>query len=225
MKLVFYSGGHASDNLALDKNLISLVDKKKIRLTFIPSCSYHSNEDYQEVIEQFKAHGVKKFLKLNIDQNFSETLKKAAFDSDIIHLGGGNTYYFLKHLKKTGLLKELRSWVKNGGILTGLSAGAIMMTKKIETAGFPSFDKDENEEDLKNLSAMQLVDFEFFPHYKNSKRYDEELSKYSESLNVPIYACPDGSGIMVVGDEMRFIGRAACFFQGKKHFVNKINVA
>ena len=221
MKLVFYGGGNASENINLDKNLFYLIDKKNPSLTFIPSCSYGSNEYYCEIIEQYQVHGVKKFLKFNIDQAYSNTLKKVAFNSDIIYLGGGNTYYFLKYLRKTGLLKELKAYVRNGGVLVGLSAGAIMMTNNIETAGFPSFDRDDNDENLKNLTSLQLVDFAFFPHYKNSKRYDEELSQYSGSVDNPIYACPDGSGIIVNDNEVRFIGKTACFFQSKKHFVNK----
>ena len=67
----------------------------------------------------------------------------------------------VKSLEKTGLLKELKAWVRNGGVLTGVSAGAIIMTKNIETAAFPSFDCDENEDNVKNLAGLQLVDFEF----------------------------------------------------------------
>ena len=221
MKLVLYSGGFASENEKLDSKLIKLADKRDLSLTFIPSCSYHSNEDYLEIIDQYKPFGIKKFLKFNIDQHFSDTFKRFAFTSDIIHLGGGNTFYFLKYLRKKGLLNELKEWVKNGGILAGLSAGAIMMTNKIDTAGFPSFDRDENDENVKNLKALQLVDFEFFPHYKNSKRYDQELQKYSENLSCPLYACPDGSGIIVNEDEMSFIGKTFCFHNGKKYLVNK----
>ncbi len=226
MNLVFYSGGHAYENTQLDKNMLSLFDqkdseRKNLRFTFIPSCSYHGTEDFNEIIDHYKPLGIKKFLQFNVDQEFNSTMKKNVFRSDIIYLGGGNTYYFLKHLRRTGLLKELREWAQKGGILTGMSAGAIMMTKKIDTAGFPSFDKDENEENVKNLAAMQLVDFEFFPHYKNSKRYDNELINYSKSLEIPLYACPDGSGIMLIGDEIRFVGKTICFFNGKKYSLNK----
>lgn len=221
MRLVLYSGGEREDNYQLDKNLLLFFNKKNIRLTFIPSCSYHSNEDYLQVVEQYKPYGIKKIMQLNIDQEFSATIKKTAFESDIIHLGGGNTFYFLKYLRKTGLLAEIRAWVKNGGVLTGLSAGAILMTNRIETASFPAFDRDENDEDIKNLAALQLVDFDFFPHYRNSARYDIELLEHSVNSERPVYACPDGSGIVVSDDEMRFVGRVACFFNGKKYFLNK----
>lgn len=221
MKLVFYSGGDQLDNKQLDRALLSLSEKKSPKLAFIPSCHFHGGEDFNEVIDHFKPLGIKRFIKWEVDTNYAQVMRREVFNSDIIYLGGGNTYYFLKHLRKHGLLKELRSWVKNGGILCGLSAGAIIMTMNIDTAGFPSFDKDENEDNMKNLSAMDLVDFSFFPHYKNSKRYDQELSKYSSKINSPLYACPDGSGIVINGKEFKVVGKTACFFQGKKFFVNK----
>jgi dipeptidase E len=217
MKLVFYSGGDENENTNLDKQLLELCSKSKnIQMAFIPSQSYLSDQEFLDFIDQYKKFGVKKFLKLDIDQKFSEALKFAILNSDIIHLGGGNTYYFLKHLKKSGMLKALVDWVQAGGVLSGLSAGAIMMTPNISTAGFPSFDKDDNDEGMKNLKSMNFVNFEFFPHYKNSKRYDNELISYSEEHNRPVYACKDGEGVVLAGDELRFLGKPTCFYQGKK---------
>ena len=221
MRLVFYSGGHAHENHELDGTLLDICSKKDITLTFIPSCSFMARQEYGEFVEQYKKYKIKKIIKFDIDQDYSESLKRAALNADIIHLGGGNTYYFLKNLRKQNLLSKLKARVKEGCILTGLSAGAIIMTKNINTAGFPEFDRDENEEDIKNLKAMDLVNFEFFPHYKNSKRYDQELKKHSEKIDHPLYACPDGSGIVVLDKEIRFIGKTACFYQGKKVFLNR----
>lgn len=221
MKLIFYSGGFPQENKKLDNKLIEFIDKEDIKLTFIPSSYIGSSEEYLEIIDQYASYGIKKILKLNIDQPFSQTLKRMAFESDIIHLGGGNTYYFLKHLKKIGLFKDLKDFVSRGGILTGLSAGAIIMTNSIDTAGFPSFDKDDNDESIKNLKGLNLVNFEFFPHYKNSKRYDTELIHYSKQSVYPIYACPDGSGITVNHDEISFIGKTICFHRGHKYYLMK----
>ncbi len=221
MKLVFYSGGFPEENENLDKELIKLFQKEKLSLTFIPSSSEGASEEYHELIEQYSPLGIQSILKLNIDQPFSDTMKKIAFKSDIIHLGGGNTFYFLKQLRKNNLIAELKEFVNRGGVLTGLSAGAIIMTNNVSTAGFPSFDRDENDENIKNLKGMDLVPFEFFPHYRNSKRYDKELLDYSNITSKPIYACPDGSGIFYFKNEIRFLGKTVCFHKGQKHHVMK----
>ncbi|MBD63862.1 MAG: hypothetical protein CME62_01535 [Halobacteriovoraceae bacterium] len=221
MNLVFYSGGEAEENLSLDKRLLSLKGKRPLTLTLIPAGSYFAEEYYQDIVEQYGPLGVSRILLFNIDQAFSEAFKRAVLRSDIIHLGGGNTFYFLKHLRRSGMLKELKEWVLGGGVLTGLSAGAIVMTKTIHTASFPDFDRDDNDENLKNLSAMGLVDFEVFPHYKNSRRYDKELMKYSLEKEGPIYALPDGSGIVLTDEELSFVGRSFCFLAGKKYSIHK----
>jgi dipeptidase E len=215
MNLIFY-GGDSEENALIDQVMLQLTGKENPVITYIPSCSYLSDIDFRDFVEQFDHFGVNQFINFPIDKPFSPILKEQVLKSDVIHLSGGNTYYFLYHLRKTGFLDDLKNYVKNDGILTGLSAGAIIMTPNINTAGFPEFDCDENDEDLKSFKSMGLVDFEFFPHYRNSKRYDEELISYSKSNKNPLYACPDGSGIVVKNDSVEFFGKAFCFHKGKK---------
>lgn len=220
MRLVFYSGGYDFENTTLDRHLIDLVPTQFPQITYIPSCSYLCDSDFQDFIKQYQRFNIHNIINFPIDLPFTDVLKNEVLKSDIIHLSGGNTFYFLKHLRKTGMLSELKKFVKRGGVLTGLSAGAIIMTKSIETAAFPHFDRDENDENLRNYTGMELVNFEFFPHYKNSKRYDCEILDYSRNVNFPIYACPDGSGIVVKNEKISFIGKTYCFLKGKKFIVN-----
>lgn len=220
MKLVLYGGGDEDDNLELDLQTIKLAGKKEPLITFIPSCSYESELYFNEFVDQYSRYGVNRFIHFPIDVPFDNTLMNEVFNSDIIHLDGGNTYYFLKHLRKSGMIKKLKEFVAGGGVLTGLSAGAIIMTSHITTAGFPDFDKDENDERITNFKGMNLVRFEFFPHYRSSKRYDKDLIAHSKKIDFPIYACPDGSGIIVEDHSLKFQGRAYCFFQGKKMMIN-----
>ncbi|WP_199621429.1 Type 1 glutamine amidotransferase-like domain-containing protein [Paenibacillus alkalitolerans] len=81
------------------------------------------------------------------------------FDYDAIHLSGGNTFYFLSLLKKRNTMEMLRAYVNKGGILIGVSAGSILMTKTIGFAGY-GVDGDRN---------VVYVDFEFLPHWDGSE--------------------------------------------------------
>ncbi|ATH08530.1 hypothetical protein BIY24_11385 [Halobacteriovorax marinus] len=220
MKLVFYSGGDRDDNFELDQIALNLTNKARPKMAFIPSWSYESEYDFKEFVNQYSRHGVTQFLHFPIDIPYDEILLKEVLKSDIIHLDGGNTYYFLKYLRKSGMMRHLKEFVAKGGVLTGLSAGGILMTPRIETAGFPEFDRDDNDVRISNFKAMNLVRFEFFPHYKNSKRYDDDLIKYSKSLNIPLYALPDGSGIIIEDHSIKFHGPCYCFFKGQKMIIN-----
>jgi len=220
VKLVFYSGGDEKENHELDFECLKLIDSPSPTLTYIPSSSYDGENEFRDFVEHYRAFGVTRFLYFPVDVPQDKVLLSEVFGSDLIHLGGGNTYYFLKYLRLRGLLPFLREFALSGGVLSGLSAGAILMTPNIHTASYPHFDRDENEEQIKNFKAMNLVKFEFFPHYRNSSRYDKELLRASRKGLWPLFALPDGSGIVREEDKMTFIGRAWCFHNGVKTLLN-----
>lgn len=220
MKLVFYSGGNDKDNLKLDKNFVELIGKKNPVVTFIPSSSYLSEMEFKVFVKHYSKFRISRFIHFPVDVPFDRVLLQEVMRSDAIHMAGGNTFYFLNSLRKAKLLKELKMFVERGGVLTGLSAGAIMMTENIEMAGYPEFDRDENQVGLKNLSSLGLVDFAFFPHFKNSSRYDAAFKKYSKLKKKVLYACPDGSGIVVNDRELRFVGKTFAYSDGHKFSLN-----
>ena len=220
MRLVFFSGGDERENRDLDFECLKLIDSGSPVFTFVPSSSYDGESEFRDFVEQYKGFGVDRFLYFPIDIPQDRVLLSEVFSCDLIFLGGGNTYYFLKYLRLRGLLPFFKEFALGGGVLAGLSAGAILMTPNINTAGYPQFDRDENEEEVKNFNAMNLVKFEFFPHYKNSARYDKVLLRESRKTAFPLFALPDGSGIIKDGDNMTFVGRAWCFHRGVKTLLN-----
>ena len=82
--------------------------------------------------------------------------------------------------------------MEQGGILIGISAGS----------------SDENLVGIEDKSSLGLVDFEFMPHWSedDSIKYLELLKDYSKSQNTIVYACADSDGIVIDGDEIKFIG-------------------
>ncbi|MDO9184006.1 MAG: Type 1 glutamine amidotransferase-like domain-containing protein [Bacteriovorax sp.] len=216
MKLVLYSGGDEEGNRFLNLRALELTHVTSPKLTFIPSSSHDAEDDFRFFVDEFSEFGIQRFMLFCVDTPYTKTILQEVLKSDLIFLGGGNTFYFLKHLKKAGMFEHFKKFLKRGGVLCGLSAGAIVFTPHVHTASFPHFDRDDNPFDMKNLSAMRLVNFEFFPHYKNSKRYDAELLRHSKKSKRPLYACPDGGGIIVEGDQITFSGKCSQFYQGKK---------
>jgi dipeptidase E len=216
MKIVLYSGGSEEENRFLNKRALRLTEKADPKLTFIPSSSIDADVDFQYFVSEFSRFGVNRFMYFCVDIPFTNTMLKEVLKSDLIFLGGGNTFYFLKHLRSSGMFTHFEKFLKRGGVLCGLSAGAIVLTPHVHTASFPHFDRDENPFAMKNLNAARFVNFEFFPHYKNSKRYENEMLHYSKKTNIPLYAIADGGGIIVEDDQISFSGKCYEFYQGKK---------
>ena len=215
MKLILYSGGSDEENSELDKRLKLLLPKNPL-VTYIPASSFESEIYFRQYVDRFKRYGIKKFLHFPVDIPTDPVLEEEVWKSDLIHLDGGNTYYFLASLRKKKLLGKLREFVQRGGVLSGESAGSILQTPNISMAGIPKFDCDDNDVRLKNLTSFCLVPFEFAPHFINSKRYHSAYKSYTKKTARRLYACRDGAGIIVEGENISFIGDVFCFFKGKK---------
>jgi dipeptidase E len=216
MNLVLYSGGAPRSNRVLSQEVSKLLAKAdEPVISFIPSDERDMEEDFEDFKAQFGS-GRFQFRLVPIHRPMSPKRMKELLSSEAIFLGGGNTFYFLQMLRARGLLRRLKTYVKRGGVLMGLSAGSILMTPSIKTASVPSLDADDNYVGLKNLKAMSLVPFEFSPHYVPSREVDAELREYSASIDYPIYAAKDGGGIVVKNGKIRRIGDVAVFRRGRK---------
>jgi dipeptidase E len=223
MRLVLYSGGQSRENQVLHRALYELClgetrrPRKRVQLTYVPFCSDDSETYYKRIVRRYRSYGFTDFHCLPVDRPVKSRDLVRALRSDVIYLAGGNTFYFLKHLKSSGMDQELTKFVRRGGVLAGLSAGALILTPSIHLAGIPRFDADENEVGLKDLRALALTQFEFSPHYGASRRRDEALLRYSKRTRHPIFACTDGGGIVVNEDILSAYGRTFVFYRGIKY--------
>jgi len=193
-------------------------------MTYMPYTIAGALPFYRRFERRYRAFGATRFACVAADDPrlagnraaWSAAARKIA-GSDIVYLAGGNTYHFLAHLRRSGLLLELGRFAARGGVVAGLSAGALILTPHIALAGYPPFDRDSNDVGLRpaQCKGLGLVGFEFFPHYRRSTRYRESLRAYSRRSRGPVYACPDGSGIVVEGDRFTAHGEVWQFRSGQ----------
>lgn len=130
----------------------------------------------------------------DLSDKFNDNDLKSVLKFKVMHLSGGNTYQFLKYIRERNFELIIKEFVANGGLLIGVSAGAILMTPTIaisETAN------DTNESDLKDLNGLNFVPFEIYPHFKNTQDEIDKITKYSENSDFSIYILDDSSGIFV----------------------------
>lgn len=225
MGLWLYSSGDGEDNLDTDVELLSAVGGRSSRLTFIPTQTVDVSESeveyyYGEFRDRFAMHGYRNVGKLALDRPLGPGELERAVDSELLYLSGGNTFYFLDLLRRTGFGEVLRRRVESGLPLAGHSAGAIVMTPSIATASYPDDDRDDNDVGLTDFGALEFVSFEFFPHYEAKASYLQALQKASLSLDRPVYGVPDGSCIRVDRGQTTFFGPAFGFVKGTRFKVS-----
>jgi dipeptidase E len=220
MKLVLYSG-YDERNTALDEHLVRMIGKARPRITYIPAMSSDAESEFEFFCENFGKYGFYDITVFHVDKPYSIHQAKAALNADMIYLSGGNTFHFLKAIRLNGFDKMLKTYAKRGGVIAGLSAGAILLTPSIATASYPEFDCDDNWVGLKDLKALGLAPFEFFPHFTAAREYNAELLLQSKKIKWPIYGAFDGSGIIIEDRKLIFIGSVTQFYRGQKFVINE----
>lgn len=222
LRLVLYSGGQERRNAQIHERLLEIAPRRSrrgIRMSYVPFCAEGADVFFRRFVRRYRSFGASHFECLPLDGargRGARELGKRLLASDVVYLAGGNTFTFLHHVRASGMLSVLRRFAANGGLLAGLSAGALLMTPHIGLAGYPDFDRDENEVGLRDLRALDLVPFEFFPHYRASARYRDAMLRYSRRSELPLYACRDGSGLVVEGDRFTAHGDVWLFDRGRE---------
>jgi dipeptidase E len=110
-----------------------------------------------------------------------------------LSITGGNVFALLHNLRKNGFDKIiLELFNKDNFIYSGFSAGAVIVTPDIRIAGCGhgwSFGYDENNVNIKDTRALNLVDFEILPHYTKADKTN--LTKYQEKYSVKVRQIAD----------------------------------
>ncbi len=213
-KLVLYSDQLQPDSEKIDRELIALVGKSNPTIGYIPSSARADPQRryYEERITYYARLGMTLSPFFGLDEAFDPLQLQVLFSCDAIHLSGGNTYYFLTWLQNRNMLAALRQYIANGGVLIGVSAGAILMGPNISTASLCGDEPPETEIDL---AALHLVDFVFVPHFGKGPSDLATLQTYARDCQVVVYACRDDEGIIVKNDQIKCVGDVTIIENGE----------
>lgn len=94
------------------------------------------------------------------------TLTQKIATCDFIFVGGGNTFYLLQEIKRSGLDDIIKAAVASGKPYIGTSAGSMIAAPDIAYGA--AMDAPEKAPQLKSTQALHLVDFYLLPHYGNA---------------------------------------------------------
>ncbi|CAG9607028.1 Type 1 glutamine amidotransferase-like domain-containing protein [Pseudoneobacillus rhizosphaerae] len=97
---------------------------------------------------------------------------------DVIYINGGNPFYLLYHLRKSGADLILKKMAQHNAVFVGVSAGAVIFGPNIEIVNF--FTPQMNNVNMKDLTAIGLTDKTIFPHYDREDVFPDHLGRSIE---------------------------------------------
>lgn len=220
MKLLLTSAAY-SKNKKIGEEFLKLVNKNpSIIKIFLVTTVTKKDKDWKWVkitISQLKKIGIKP-LNVFIFSLDRKIKKRDLRNIDVIYVCGGNTFVYLDRIKKTGLDKEIKKFVKNKGVYFGVSAGSYVICPTIEAATWKPADR--NIIGLKNLKGLNLVPFLITAHFE--EKYRKIIEKNVNKTKYPVIALNDKQAVLVKGKEIKIIGSEKKIIFNKKQKLGKL---
>ena len=190
------------------KDVVAIFEKFEGNLagktvTFIPTASV-----VEKVVFYVEA-GKKELVKLGLTVDELEISTATADEitdklekNDFIYITGGNVFFLLQELRRTGADKVIKEQVEVGKLYIGESAGSMIASPNIEYA--QDMDSVKKAPNLNTFEALSLVDFYPIPHHTNfpfKKAVEKIISKYEATLT--LYPISNKEAISVNGDDVK----------------------
>lgn len=125
-------------------------------------------------------------------------------NNDYIYVAGGNTFFLLQEMNRTGAGNLIKMQINAGKLFAGESAGAILLAPHI--AYSKETDNPLAAPQLNTYEALNIIDFYPVPHYKNpplQEAVDMVISKYGAEL--PLVPFSNSQAILIIGKEMQIV--------------------
>jgi cyanophycinase len=212
-KLFIIGGGERTDSM-----MNELVDLAGIRTEgyayILPMSSSEPDSSIMWTKEDFDVTGVKNVFGYNFKQG---ELPKPQIDSlrnaKLIYICGGDQSRFMAVVNNTPIMEAIHEAYRNGAVISGTSAGAAVMSKKMITgnqkkhpeseAGFTSMES-ENVEVTQGLGLLTTAIID--QHFIKRQRLNRLISVSIENPGELCVGIDESTAIIVDGDDATVTG-------------------
>jgi len=169
------------------------IDNKKV--AFIPTASLR--EGYTGYVgsarKLFNKLGAA-VTEIDISTEAYLTIQSVFEDADVIYFTGGNSFFLMNQLRKTGTDELLKKELAKGKLMIGESAGAIICAPTIQY--IEQMDEKPEDYSQEDDAGLDLIDFYVLPHYLTApfKFSDLNLCPINNRQGIVI----DGEGSKVI---------------------------
>lgn len=202
-RLILAGGGDATDSAPLDDALVRWLLRPNGTarpLLYLPIAwtagPYESCYAWiQSVFTPRGVHEITMWTEL-VGKTMADLVSFGA-----IYIGGGNTFKLLHHVRETGFDHVLAAYVRQGGIVYGGSAGAILLGEDIA----PCAHLDTNDVGLPTTTGLGLA--QGYAVWCHAVAADEAwIETYLHQHVHPVLALPERAGVMIQGEIMTAVG-------------------
>ncbi|MGB9663982.1 MAG: cyanophycinase [Ignavibacteria bacterium] len=185
--LVIIGGGNRTNDIM--KKIIELGGSNP-RVLIIPNASSEPLNTGERLKKEFQTLGCKDVFIFNGDRDKAndESYIKQFNDCNVVFFSGGDQNLLTKDLLNTSLLELIKTIYKNGGVISGTSAGAAVMSKIMITGD--EYKNKDSSNPFNSIEANNIITTEGFgfiesaiidQHFIKRKRLNRLISVVLEN--------------------------------------------
>ena len=198
--------GRSLGSLKIEKYIISLINKKRPKICFIPTAS-GDNSSYK--LNFYRAFSKLDCITSHIDFfSRTENLEEKILAQDIIYVGGGNTKSMLAVWREWNLPNILQNAYDKGIVMSGVSAGAICWFEKGITDSFAN--------ELNIINCLGIVEGIACPHFDEEKEREPYVKDVIQKEIIESCICIEGNCALHIKNDFEY--SSIDFGNGKKCF-------
>lgn len=206
-KILLTANGLCTDDIK--NTFLRLVPKKyeNLKIAIIPTAQAKLKEKHQKAVlarDIFQDMGINKIE--FVDVEFDDVQKLMEYD--IILINGGDPFYLIYHLKKSGADRILRELVDDGKIIIGISAGSMVLGLDIAVLNY--IYPEDNIFKAEDLSALKIVNMRIYPHFKEhceaDRDWKDKICGFETRHNCEITRLNNEQAVLVLDNKIEKIG-------------------
>ena len=172
-----------------------LENKDEPTVAYLPLASLYAEKWQGDNERAFK--GLARLETVNAELMTQKEIEEIIRRAALLYIPGGNTFLLNHRLHACGVMPYLRKKIQSGLPLVGFSAGTVLCGPDILTS------KDMNTVETPHFDGLNLVPFNFFPHYADDgygqSVHDDWLADYHFFHDHPVILMSDGAYVKVDG--------------------------
>jgi len=178
-----------------------LPDPKRSVVAFIPTAANVYDDKWFVNIDREKLVQMGYEVKdVDIANMNDAKIREELFGVDIIFVAGGNAFYLLEQVRKSGFDEIIKEKRNSDVVYVGSSAGSLLACPSIDIAR--EFDDHMEAPSLKDFLGLGLVDFLVLPHYGKEKYLDKmkKVKKEWQDKGFIVRTLRDDQAIVINND-------------------------